>query len=686
MGEPGSGGYVISIAVNPFDSKRVLTGGDMLGVGLSIDGGDSWRSATTGFKSWEMGAITWHPFDSQVAWIGSMSGPYKSSDGGLTWIEKRFGMGAYGGGFYSVPIEKILFDPANPRRLLAFGGSHRQWSSPAGVNWGGVWESTDDGESWIKIAQLGNAATGSGVMAASYSAGPSPYLLYAARDTAGIWQSADNGHTWQRLANGLPAALPITYVTADPLDHNTAYASFTSSPSGSPGGLWKTTDAGKSWRSINNGLGQLTSTSAGIASNYWVVESSRTRPQVLVTADLSWWNNYVYRSLDGGATWQAGTTGAHFYGGGSVGAFGLGFDPNNSNTVFMTTGEFINRSFDGGQTWSDVLATPASGEFWHGTGFSGLVCTNVKFNPLTKSVVLMGMDDGKWVESRDGMQTWRWGGAGMNHFSGGDDATFSQAAGGPQVVYLTSGQWTSSDGILRSADGGETWSYVAQANASGQPLGIYALPDQPDHVWLVQGSKLYASTTNGQSWTLVTSGGIDSDGGLAWIATDPAKQTTFYVNGAKGVWKTSDGVSFALMAGSPANTQKMIVDPTNPTRLYVTRWRTFDNDGLYKYDGNTWSLLRPEFALRSVDVDPNDSRRIIVSTDDDPYHDVSAASGVWLTEDGGATWTQQNHGLAMLRGSIIRFVPWDSSKVIFGTNGRGFWLGRLVRTGMTTAR
>ena len=179
---------------------------------------------------------------------------------------------------------------------------------------------------------------------------------------------------------------------------------------------------------------------------------------------------------------------------------------------------------------------------------------------------------------------------------------------------------------------------------------------------------------------------IEPDLGFLISRLVAASSASFFRKRTKGVWKTSDGVSFALMAGSPANTQKMIVDPTNPTRLYVTRWRTFDNDGLYKYDGNTWSLLRPEFALRSVDVDPNDSRRIIVSTDDDPYHDVSAASGVWLTEDGGATWTQQNHGLAMLRGSIIRFVPWDSSKVIFGTNGRGFWLGRLVRTGMTTAR
>src|SRR3972149_924650 len=47
--EPGSGGWISSVAVSPHDPKRVLVGGDMLGVGLSEDGGDSWQS-TFGFS------------------------------------------------------------------------------------------------------------------------------------------------------------------------------------------------------------------------------------------------------------------------------------------------------------------------------------------------------------------------------------------------------------------------------------------------------------------------------------------------------------------------------------------------------------------------------------------------------------------------------------------------------------
>jgi len=77
-------------------------------------------------------------------------------------------------------------------------------------------------------------------------------------------------------------------------------------------------------------------------------------------------------------------------------------------------------------------------------------------------------------------------------------------------------------------------------------------------------------------------------------------------------------------------------------------------------------------------VDPTNGDRIVISTDDDPYHDVSAASGVYLSEDGGVTWTQQNAGLAVLRGSVIAFVPWNPRQIIFGATGQGFWLGELA--------
>ena len=82
LNEPGVRGSVLAISVSPFDSRRILASGDMLGVALSTDGGATWQ-ATTGFSTWEMSSFTGHPNDPLTVWVGSMSGPYGSTDGAI---------------------------------------------------------------------------------------------------------------------------------------------------------------------------------------------------------------------------------------------------------------------------------------------------------------------------------------------------------------------------------------------------------------------------------------------------------------------------------------------------------------------------------------------------------------------------------------------------------------------------
>ncbi|MBD3346812.1 MAG: hypothetical protein GF401_17280, partial [Chitinivibrionales bacterium] len=89
--EPGSGGRLTSIAVSPHDPNHVLLGGDMLGIGVSFDKGDSWL-ATFGLPSWEIGDFTFHPENPDIIWAATMSGPCKSTDKGVTWASKRNGM------------------------------------------------------------------------------------------------------------------------------------------------------------------------------------------------------------------------------------------------------------------------------------------------------------------------------------------------------------------------------------------------------------------------------------------------------------------------------------------------------------------------------------------------------------------------------------------------------------------
>ncbi len=672
LNEPGVGGAVVAVSVSPFDSRRILAAGDMLGVALSTDGGATWQ-ATTGFTTWEMASFTWHPSEPLTVWVGSMSGPYKSTDGGHSWTSMRTGMPPVADDYYTAPIEKILFDPAQSDHLLAFGGSHIQFGVWKDGLYGAVWESQDGGSHWHELSQVGSGAE-YGVMAATYSAGPSPYLLYAATNADGIFQSADGGKTWQSVNKGLPSR-NASYIAADPREKNTVYASLFANGD-SPGGVYQSTNAGATWSPINTGLGQLTGDpqDPGKVSTYAVVEIALVAPYTLFTADLSYWNTQAYRSTNGGETWQPMQDPQHFYAGTSS-AYDLGIDPWNANHVFMGTIAVINSTTNGGAEWTDSTAQDVSGSYWRGDGFSGLVATNVVFDAPRGRVVLMAMDDGKWMESSDGFHSWRWGGIGMNHFDGGGGASFSADG---NTIYATFGQDGSYDGVAKSVDGGIHWNYLTTPVTQGSPLGVYAIPAAPNRVWFTVNGSLYASEDGGQSWSIVTSNGIGGDGGLRYVVPEPTNSETFYVNGATGIWKTTDGVTFQRMAGSPQQSNRIIVDPTKPGRLYVTVWETGNGDGLYTFDTGTWRLLLASYALAGVAVDPSDGGRIVVSTDDDPYHDVSSATGVYLSEDGGATWIAQNQGLAELRGSVIAFVPWNPQQIILGTTGRGFWLGTLA--------
>jgi hypothetical protein len=53
--------------------------------------------------------------------------------------------------------------------------------------------------------------------------------------------------------------------------------------------------------------------------------------------------------------------------------------------------------------------------------------------------------------------------------------------------------------------------------------------------------------------------------------------------------------------------------------------------------------------VNDIAIDPNDGSRIVYLTNDDPYHDTSFATGVWISCNAGQTFTQYNTGLPMVR-------------------------------------
>jgi hypothetical protein len=188
-------------------------------------------------------------------------------------------------------------------------------------------------------------------------------------------------------------------------------------------------------------------------------------------------------------------------------------------------------------------------------------------------------------------------------------------------------------------------------------------------VWAAVGDKLYASDTGGQRWTVA-----HEAPGLSWIAANPSTPSAFWVLGADGIWKTEDGRSFKLMKGCPKGISRFTVDPSRPDVLYAVCWRSGETGGLWRCEKRSWKRIRDDQYIADVAVSPGDPRRIAVITNDHPYRDASGATGVWVTEDGGATWRQENAGLPVPRGEVIRVNPAKPGQVVIGTLGRGYFI------------
>lgn len=299
-------------------------------------------------------------------YVASLSGPYYATFADpFTWTSVRTGFPAPSNS-YEATTQKVLIDPSSAgQRLLAFGGNKRGW--PRITNLGIVWESLDAGGSW---AVLANISAGANILFADWCG---PDCIWAAAVGAGMFRSDDAGRTWVKRSTGLPASYNFAYAAAHPTDPDTAYVA---ACDGS--GVWKTTNGGQAWTAASSGLptGQC-------FQGFGLAPSD---PSTIYVGSYTNQGN-AWVSTDGAASWQptGAPPAAQAYGLGLQASF-LSVHPADPKTVLYATWVTLWMSADGGASWHDATAyqpNVTDAQTWVGTGFSGLVSTNVKFNPYS---------------------------------------------------------------------------------------------------------------------------------------------------------------------------------------------------------------------------------------------------------------------------------------------------------------
>jgi photosystem II stability/assembly factor-like uncharacterized protein len=319
------------------------------------------------------------------------------------------------------------------------------------------------------------------------------------------------------------------------------------------GGVWKTTDFGRTWSPIFDG--QPTGSVGAIAvapSNPSVIYLGSG--EGLQRPDLATGNG-IYRSTDGGATWQhLGLTDGQ-----QIGAIIV--DPRDPNRVLVAVlghpygpnqerGVF--RSTDGGQSWEKVLYKDEN------TG-----AIQVAFDPSNPQTVYADL----WVARRP---PWTTGGS----MEGPGSGLYKSTDGGSAWRELREGLPTPSDGLGR----------IGIGIARSDPNRIYALVDSPK----VGG--LFRSDNGGESWRRVNTEqriwGRGDD--FAGVTVDPRDENRIYVANTSTYRSTDGGENFTAIKGAPGGDDyhTVWINPDDPDVILLgsDQGATISVNG-----GRTWS-------------------------------------------------------------------------------------------------
>ncbi len=219
------------------------------GVWRSLDGGRTWSFAGLP-ESGAIGSLVVHPRDPDVAYVAALGhvfgknperGVYRTRDGGATWEQVLFLNDSTG-------AASLAMDPTNPRVLYAgmWRAERKPWTLISGGPEGGLYKSTDAGDSWTKLGGgLPQGIVGKVTVSVSGANPDRVWAMVEAEPGNGLWRSDDAGATWSLLTNDgrvTGRAFYYHHVVADPADENTVYSLNV--------GFQRSTDGGRTFEQI----------------------------------------------------------------------------------------------------------------------------------------------------------------------------------------------------------------------------------------------------------------------------------------------------------------------------------------------------------------------------------------------------------------------------------------------------
>lgn len=687
IGPALTSGRTADFAVNPKNTKEYYVAVASGHIWKTVNDGITFEPVFDNYGAYSIGCLAMDPDNPNVVWAGTGernsqralgygNGVYKTLDGGKGWTN----MGLKD----SRQIGKIVIDPRNTD--VVFVAAEGSVWGPGGDR--GLYKTTDGGKSWDKVLEISeNTGVYDVVMdprnpdvmyATSYQRRRHVYTKIDGGPESAIYKTTDAGKTWRKLTSGIPSAdKGAMDLAISPVNPDVIYANIESA--GNDGGFFRSRDRGESWEKMND------YTSAGQYFTRIFCDPKDVDKVIMVDVVTKY-------TMDGGKTWHPlGNNKRH------VDDHAVWIDPADTDHFLIGGDGGVYDSWDGGKNYLFKTTLPVT-QFYR-----------------------VSVDDTRPFY-------WVYGGTQDNNSLGGPSRNLNHDGVSSFDWIVTvggDGFWQANDptnpGIVYSEyQYGNVFRYDKK---SGERLLIKPQPPHGEDTYrwnwnapfilsphsdtrlYMVANKVFRSDDRGDSWQVISpdiTAQIDRNTwpvmgrwwGVDAVAKDvstslygtgvaltesPVKEDMIYVG-------TDDGV-IQMTEDAGITWRKMDQFPGVPANTYVSDIFTsrFDENVVYASFDNTKRDDFIPYILKSddkgrtwVSITGNLPRNGAVHCINQDYIDpdilfVGTEFGIFFSTDGGKSWIQPKSGIPTIQVSDIAIQQREGDLVV-ATFGRGLYI------------
>lgn len=576
---------VNTLAMDPNNSSILYAGignRDTYGKGQiykSINGGESWFLVNLQNEinpNAVVHSICIDKRNSQYIYIGTDYGVYNSSDGGKHWIGKNKGLP-------HLNVRKVIISKVSPYRLYL---SLRTSSQESNFWQGGVYCSDDEGENWRVINQVFSSDSSASNYYPIEVDPINPDICYVGDvswQKGGLYKTDDAGRTWIKCTD-YKNIKDYGWLTNWGISVN-CIAVASSNPQvifiGTSGHIFKSNDTGKSWQQVYTNLsGGGTYTTRGLETT--CIHSITIDPHSPNTIYIGYFDIGLMKTTDGGKSFKRIVQGMDY----ENSTFSVVIDPDNSSVLYAGIGEWSEnkgsfcKSQNGGGTWSVMGKSSALPD-----GRVRFICIDPQ-SPIESRHIYIGIDGQGIFKSKDGGEYWVSLNNGINFQ---DIRALLLRPGNPNILYAAVGRNNQEmGGIYMSENEGRTWKGVntniefpniqcmtfAPNDVNVLYVGSREYFDHQSNQYFSGG--LFRSLDGGRSWMKVF-----EDKFISAVAVVPSDSNTLYVSCSdhnyhdlsrgRGVYQSEDNGKTWQMISKGLGSRRinaLVVSETKPHILY----------------------------------------------------------------------------------------------------------------------